>query len=404
MTARVSWSVDGIEPSVRERAEASARRAGMSLGEWLNSAIGSPNPGSREAQDVAEIHKRLDSIARQVEHMSHAPGAPKGDPAVARQLNDAISRLDARLSQLSDTPPPQGAPYRAAPGPRMAPATSPVMSPMDFSIAEIVARQGELDGAPRVMPQSATRMPPPSFVNHAPPIQPQADFSGLEQQLSHITSQIETLRRPDGIEQSIAAFRGELAEIRQAITEALPRRAIESLEGEIRSLGRRIDETRSSGIDSTALSGIERALSDIYSELRTLKPAEQLAGFDDAIRNLGGKIDTIVRSSHDPATVRQLEDAIAALKVIVSNVASNDALNELAGHVQSLSAKVDQLTHASGNGDILSALEQRIAVLTTALEQRDRPPAGDTVYFDNAVRTISDRSITFRSATTARRP
>ena len=391
MTARVSWSVDGIEPSVRERAEASARRAGMSLGEWLNSAIGSPNPGSREAQDVAEIHKRLDSIARQVEHMSHAPGAPKGDPAVARQLNDAISRLDARLSQLSDTPPPQGAPYRAAPGPRMAPATSPVMSPMDFSIAEIVARQGELDGAPRVMPQSATRMPPPSFVNHAPPIQPQADFSGLEQQLSHITSQIETLRRPDGIEQSIAAFRGELAEIRQAITEALPRRAIESLEGEIRSLGRRIDETRSSGIDSTALSGIERALSDIYSELRTLKPAEQLAGFDDAIRNLGGKIDTIVRSSHDPATVRQLEDAIAALKVIVSNVASNDALNELAGHVQSLSAKVDQLTHASGNGDILSALEQRIAVLTTALEQRDRPPAGDTVYFDNAVRTISDR-------------
>jgi localization factor PodJL len=363
----------------------------MSLGDWLNSAIGSPGPSSREAQDVAEIHKRLDSIARQVEHMSHAPGAPKGDPAVARQLNDAISRLDARLSQLSDTPPPEGAPYRPAPAPRMAPAVTPPMSPMDFSIAEIVARQGELDGAPRAMPQSSTRMPPPSFVNHAPPIQPQADFSGLERQLSHITSQIETLRRPDGIEQSIAAFRGELAEIRQAITEALPRRAIESLEGEIRSLGRRIDETRSSGIDSTALSGIERALSDIYSELRTLKPAEQLAGFDDAIRNLGGKIDTIVRSSTDPATVQQLEDAIAALKVIVSNVASNDALNELAGHVQTLSAKVDQLARAGGSSDILSALEQRIAVLTTALEQRDRQPVGDTVYFDNAVRTISDR-------------
>ncbi|HEX7790784.1 MAG TPA: hypothetical protein VF467_09715, partial [Afipia sp.] len=182
MTARVSWSVDGIEPSVRERAEASARRAGMSLGDWLNSAIGNPAPSSREAQDVAEIHKRLDSIARQVEHMSHAPGAPKGDPAVARQLNDAISRLDARLSQLSDVPAHQGTPYRPAPAPRMAPAMSPSMSPMDFSIAEIIARQGELDGAARTMPQSSTRMPPPSFVNHAPPIQPQADFSGLERQ------------------------------------------------------------------------------------------------------------------------------------------------------------------------------------------------------------------------------
>jgi localization factor PodJL len=358
----------------------------MSLGDWLNSAIGSPDPAAREAQDVAEIHKRLDSIARQVDHISRTPGGSKGDPAVARQLNDAISRLDARLSQISDAPTPS----RSAPA--RAPQGSPMgMSPMDFSIAEIVARQGELDGLPPRARTSAARMPPPSFVNHAPPIQPQADYSGLERQLSHITSQIETLRRPDGIEQSIAAFRSELAEIRHAITEALPRRAIESLEGEIRSLGQRIDQTRSSGIDSTALSGIERALSDIYSELRTLKPAEQLAGFDEAIRNLGGKIDGIVRSSNDPGTVRQLEDAITALRGIVSNVASNDALNELAGHVQTLSVKVDQLARAGGNGDILSALEQRIAVLTTALEQRDRPPAGDTVYFDNAVRTISDR-------------
>lgn len=357
----------------------------MSVGDWLNSAIGSPSPAGREAQDVAEIHRRLDSITRQIDHLSRGGNGPKNDPAVARQLNDAISRLDARLSQISGEQRPQTAPYASAP--------SPGLSAMDFSIAEIVARQGELDGQPRRTQPSAARMPPPPFVDYAPPIQPQPDYSGLERQLSHITSQIETLRRPDGIEQSIAAFRGELAEIRQAITEALPRRAIESLEGEIRSLGQRIDQTRSSGIDQTALSSIERALSDIYSELRTLKPAEQLAGFDDAIRNLNSKIDGIVRSSADPGVVHYLEDAIAALKVIVSNVASNDALNELAGHVQTLSAKVDQLARSSGGADILSALEQRITVLTTALEQRDRPSASpaDTVYFDNAVRTISDR-------------
>ena len=386
MTSRVSWSVDGIEPSVRERAEASARRAGMSVGDWLNTAIGSPSPAAREAQDVAEIHRRLDSIARQVDHLSRGATGPKNDPAVARQLNDAISRLDVRLSQIASEPYPQAAPQR--------PAQAPTMSAMDFSIAEIVARQGELDGQPPRARPSASRMPPPPFVNSAPPIQPQPDYSGLERQLSHITSQIETLRRPDGIEHSIAAFRTELADIRQAITEALPRRAIESLEGEIRSLGQRIDQTRSSGIDQGALSGIERALSDIYSELRTLKPAEQFAGFDDAIRNLNGKIDGIVRSSAGPGMVSHLEDAIAALKTIVSNVASNDALNELARNVQALSAKVDQLAR-SGGGDILSALEQRISVLTTALEQRDRssvpPPPADTVYFDNAVRTISDR-------------
>src|SRR3954463_14119854 len=78
MNSRVSWSVEGIDPSVRERAEAAARRAGMSLNDWLNSTIGDsapPNyrvppdqqatPPRQETRDVAYIHQRLDSITRQ---------------------------------------------------------------------------------------------------------------------------------------------------------------------------------------------------------------------------------------------------------------------------------------------------------------------------------------------------
>src|SRR5258707_9770595 len=80
MNSRVSWSIDGIDPSVRERAEAAARRAGMSLNDWLTSTIGDsappnfrnpmqPSP-SREAPDVADIHQRLDSITPQIEQDS----------------------------------------------------------------------------------------------------------------------------------------------------------------------------------------------------------------------------------------------------------------------------------------------------------------------------------------------
>src|ERR1700676_1422492 len=133
MNSRVSWSVDGIDPSVRERAEAAARRAGMSLSEWLNSTVGEPvgapsreshdqGPAmpSQEPRDVADIHQRLDSITRQIEQISRPrprsdsprSDSPRGDTArsdtsrndgprseqgVAKQLNDAISRLDARL-------------------------------------------------------------------------------------------------------------------------------------------------------------------------------------------------------------------------------------------------------------------------------------------------------------------
>jgi localization factor PodJL len=401
MTARVSWSVDGVEPSVRERAEASARRAGLSLGDWLNSAIGRPGredrdsaSASAEARDLAEIHQRLDSITRQVEQLARAPAAANGDPALGRQLNDAISRLDARLSAITAGPgaaPDLGpASFRSSPG--FAPGLAPAMPAMDFSIAEIIARQGELDGGAPMPRRTAAQMPAPSFVAPAAaPLPPQPDYSGLERQLSRIAGQIDGLRRPDGLEQSIASFRSELSDIRIAITEALPRRAIETLEGEIRALGRRIDETRSGGAENGALAGIERALGDIYGTLRTLTPAEQLAGFDEAIGKLGGRIDQIVRASDDPATVRQLEEAITALKAIVANIASDAALKDLSGHVKALSAKVDQLSLASGNGDILAALEQRIASLTTTLEQRERPVMGDTIYFDNAVRTISER-------------
>src|SRR4051794_41129485 len=236
MNSRVSWSAEGIDPSVRERAEAAARRAGMSLNDWLNSTIGAPAPSdfrvpqeqphgplpSQDAKDVADIHQRLDSITRQIEQISKP--APRSDlarnePGVAKQLNDAISRLDARLSQISNPVPAKQAQRqdqrqetqrqetqrqetqrqteaveRAAaqvyrPSPPLNPGT------LDVAIAEITARQSELDNF------SAKPIPPRSAPAMAPPAPSAPDFSGLEKHLLKITSQIEALQRPDNIEQ-----------------------------------------------------------------------------------------------------------------------------------------------------------------------------------------------------------
>ncbi|TWB94660.1 localization factor PodJL [Bradyrhizobium macuxiense] len=452
MNSRVSWSVDGIDPSVRDRAEAAARRAGMSLNDWLNSTVGEPSPAdwrmeqrqpmpSRESREVADIHQRLDAITRQIEQIAKPltraeavrAEVPRGQPAVARQLNDAISRLDARLSQISRPQParePQPQPMmpeapmqrepqindrqleerlRQAEAVERAAAQvyrpSPPLSPASFdsAIAEIAARQNELDGpAPRQMPQRNTppvqQSAPPMAAYAPPPAAPAGlDFSSLERHLLKITSQIEALQRPDHIEQSIASFRGELAEIRQAITEAMPRRAIESIENEIRSLHHRIDEIRqdSNNGQGQAIAGIERALSDIREALRTLTPAEQLTGYDEAIRNLGAKLDMILRANDDPSTVHQLESAIAALRAIVSNVASNDALLQLSGDVHALATKVDQLSQMSRGdsyGDAFAGIEQRIAALASSLEGRERPAGYDnTDAIEGALRSLSER-------------
>lgn len=438
----------------------------MSLNDWLNSTLGEtaqpnfrgpyeqrqdqrqdlrpdprtqqmPSQGpSQESREVADIHQRLDAITQQIERISK-PAAPRQDSSrerdasreqgVARQLNDAISRLDARLSQISRPQQPQQsqAPQqpqaqRAAPvetRQRQADAVeraaaqvyrnSPPLSPASFdvAVAEITARQSELDGfAPRQVPPRAAPSIAPSAAPYAPPMAPPApayappppqpgpDFSSLERHLLKITSQIESLQRPDNTEQAINGFRAELAEIRNAITEAMPRRAIESIENEIRSLHRRIDETRSNGTDGQVLSGIERALADIKQVLRTLTPAEQLTGYDEAIRNLGAKLDLILRANDDPSTVRQLEGAISALRGIVSNVASNEALARLSEDVQLLSSKVDQVNRSSERGDSFAVLEQRIAALTAALETRERPQATkSTEHLESAIRALSDR-------------
>jgi localization factor PodJL len=419
MNSRVSWSTEGIDPAVRERAEAAARRAGMSLSDWLNQSLGDGTPPNfrsppeqrtamppQQSRDVADIHQRLDAITRQIEQISQAKprnDTPRSDPPVARQLNDAIARLDARLSQISNPAPARQ--RQAQENQRQAEMVeraaaqvyrpSPPLNPasLDSAIAEISARQNALDSvasqpmlrnAPPIAPAAAYAPPPPP---------PGPDFSALERHLVKITSQIESLRQPDHIEQSIAAFRSELAEIRHAITEAMPRRAIESIESEIRLLARRIDDNKQNGSDSQALAGIERALGEIREVLRSLTPAEQLAGYDQAIRNLTAKLDQIIRANDDPSTIHQLEGAIAALRAIVSNVASNDALARLSDDVHALSAKVDQLSRLDGRSDSLASLEQRIAALMSSLESREqRPSAGEnSEQIERALLALSDR-------------
>jgi localization factor PodJL len=419
MNSRVSWSSEGLDPAVRERAEAAARRAGVSLNDWLNLNLGDATPpnsrslagerpaiSTQQTRDVADIHERLDAITRQIEQISQGRGrndGPRSEPPVAKQLNDAIARLDARLSQISNPAPArrqevQEKQRQAEMVERAAAQVyrpSPPLNPgsFDAAIAEISARQNELDNftPPPVMRSAPPIVPAPAYVPPPPP--PGPDFSSLERHLLNITSQIESLRRPDHIEQSIAAFRGELTEIRQAITEAMPRRAIESIEGEIRSLSRRIDDSRQNGSDSQMLASIERALGEIREVLRSLTPAEQLAGYDQAIRNLTAKLDQIIRANDDPSTIHQLESAIAALRTIVSNVASNDALARLSDDVHALSAKVDQLARPEGRSDSFAVLEERLAALMSSLESRDQRTVANenSEQIERALLSLSDR-------------
>src|SRR5205823_14306248 len=111
---------------------------------------------------------------------------------------------------------------------------------------------------------------------------PGQDLSGLEQHLRQITTQIATLHQP--YEDALTALRSDLAEVGRALTEAMPRRAVEALEAEVRVLGERLDRSRQGGVDTTALAGLEHGLAEVRDSLRSLAPAENLVGFEEAGR------------------------------------------------------------------------------------------------------------------------
>ena len=282
-------------------------------------------------------------------------------------MNDAISRLDARLSQISNPAPARPAPAagQAAPGRDGRARRSPGLSPVAADQPGLVRFR---DRGNRCAPErtrqfraaasrTATRRAAPRPRRRRPQCRPRAPrrpgriFPRSSAICSRSPARSRRCSAPTGSSNRSRRSAANWPKFAHAITEAMPRRAIELIENEIRSLSRRIDDTRQSGTDGQALAGIERALSEIREVLRSLTPAEQLAGYDDAIRNLGAKLDLILRASDDPSTVRQLESAIAALRSIVSNVASNDALVRLSDDVRTLSSKVDQLAASGDSSD-----------------------------------------------------
>jgi len=192
------------------------------------------------------------------------------------------------------------------------------------------------------------------------------------------------------VDDAIEALRKDLTDIGRSLSEAMPRRAVEALETQVRALGARLDAGRQAGADAPALAGLERGLQEVRDALRGLAPAESLVGFGQAVKALSGKIDSI--AAGDPAGLQQLEAAIASLRGIVGQVASGDALAALAREVRALGDKIDQGVPASASPDVFKTLEMRIATIADAIEAvrtqntRDVPP-----NLDHLVKSLNDK-------------
>src|SRR6516225_4164700 len=385
------WNLRGLRPESVAAACEAARQSGVSVGEWLNELIeqsddyghASPQPvdgadnGSPDeaAQDDYRRRTRPRPPRRDYEYDNDRAAGRNSVPA-RQQLGEVHARLDHLTNQLEQL-------ARGKPAPRGAPTQPRLLLRLGGDLPVDLT-------SPATAPQLAAEA--------ADPEQP-SEFPELEAQLRRMTAQIESLRST-GLDKVIAVFRSDLADIRRQLTEALPRKAVESLCAEVEALARRIDRSRERTGDSEAIAGIERGLTEVRDALRGMTPAENLVGFDEALKALAQKLDLII-AREDPAALRQLETAIGALRGVVSHVASNDALNKVAEDVRNLAAKIDSLAKRAATGQAVSALGSRIDTLTDAINASAEvaaPRGLEKLLFDTMEKLESIRRTTDPSA------
>jgi localization factor PodJL len=407
MNSGVSWQVEGVRREAQETALEAARRCGLSIGEWLDAIIGrasseTAEPGRRRfrsgehfahAQEIAAASSRLEELGRELDRLSRLnatpphprPSSPEGDP---RDLTDAISRLDRRLDRLmsSGRRPEELARAPAAPADDRSAPPSPgePASPLDQALMEIAERQRTLYAEADPAADRPTRA-------DLPPLAPTQSLSSLEEQLRELTRKIENLRLC-GTNQALETLRDDLAEIGLMLKEAMPRKAIEALESEVRTLSERLQRGPETEGAQAAFARIEQGLADVRDTLRSLAPAENLLGIDASMKELAHRIDLMAPYARDARAIEPLAATIADLREMVAHSASNGALASLSEDVHALAVKVDQIASSAGSGaDLLSTLEDRIASLSDTLKSPSAGGLAAAEDVDAAIRGLADR-------------
>lgn len=424
MTASVPWSVNAVDPEAWADARDAARRAGLSVGEWLEGAIreaasahgGPPRRGSADAsaevieRRLDDIADRLDQFARRAVEAASTPRRSRSEAALQHSLEElseridrlardirmggrsngpteisnAIQRLEDRIDDLvargriANASMPAELEHKLEMMSRAidsmsrmlemenrryaASAVPASVDELDEAVAEIMMRQSALDGAPQ--PYAPRRRPAERSAE---------DLSGLERQLKLMTEEMQALRRAGPQSESIDGLRRELRELAGKLTELAPRRSLESLEQTIESLAQRIDRAGATRPDET-LTEVVDALHDIRTALGEVRPAESFRSVERDLHELSNKLDNLNLKGVDERTVARLQQQTAEIRELLSSALPSDVLKALVDQIELLVHKFEDRGAGSSDAilDLLEGFDRRIETLSERIEAASR--------------------------------
>lgn len=350
MATSLPWSVKGVDPRTRDAAKAAARRAGMTLGEWLDNKIreeaGEPEIVAQDAeeQDIAALSERLARLSQGGMQTAAAPQAAPARPEFTRDRMDAFitqaamaerltrdsnartaSALDSIAQWMERTEGRLSHGERATVE-RQERATAVIadaIKTMGTRLSDIERRAEEVSRRPAAPPP-----PPPQATR---PVVLSRD--GLAAAVSDIRSRQRALdgdaraaafERPVAAAPTLASLREDLRQLNDRIAPAQPamrleeqRAAYKPLERAIGELGARLD--RLDGRER--LDPVLKPLARIEAEIGRLsdgRSQESYNRFELEVAHLAAKVDALAARGGDRQTIAPILSELAELREIVS--------------------------------------------------------------------------------------
>jgi localization factor PodJL len=343
MATSLPWSVKGVDPRTRDAAKTAARRAGMTLGEWLDSKIreeaGEPETVAHgaEEQDIVALSERLARLSQGGMQTAAAPQPAAARPDLSRERMDAFITQAAMAERLTRDSNARTASAldsialwmertesRLSQGER---ATVERQERATNVIADSIKAMGERLNEIERRASEANRRPV------VQPARPALNREGLAAAVSDIRSRQRALdegatrtpayERPSHAP-TLANLRDDLRQLSDRIAPAQPamraeeqRAAYKPLERAIGELGSRLD--RLDGRDR--LDPVLKPLARIEAEIGRLsetRSQESYNRFELEVAHLAAKVDTLASRGGDRQSIAPILNELAELRELVS--------------------------------------------------------------------------------------
>jgi localization factor PodJL len=417
----VPWSVKGIDPEVRAAAKSAARRAGVTLGEWLNGVILDQN-GNRIDSALGQTTYPEESFLSSI---PQDPGATRSESAPAEdpprrpapsRRDDSSSRLQDIARQLADlaqkerqsavrpVEPERGRAVREEEEfarvleriddnerqtVEALTAVNERLTMLGRQIAQNAALQPRVDAfaRPEDVPgytalESAIR----NVVEHIEVSEKRTrdSLKAMQDRLSELAEQAsrppvqEEYQRTAPVLAQLEARVAELSNRLQRAESGLQAGMPEQLRREFGQIAERIETVKASADQmakqaQTAAQGIARSeLREIETRvLATLKEAQATAGpgspdmgqIEGKIGGLSRRMDEIKANSATERDLHALRLAVEHLSSRVAQVPDVRPLAEMERRLAELGQRVEQAVRSPADPRAMEALEQNIAAV-----------------------------------------